>query len=464
MRDLEELLSLVRDRESKKYFEEGIKAYHAGAYRASIVETWVAVALDLISKIRYLSERQDPQAIDFVKHLDNAIQSANKAKLQKIENELLKKARELELLTPREEAELQRLYLDRNVCAHPAFVAPEEVFKPNAEQVRAHLASAVDNVLSLPAVSGRKLIDQFRQEIASDNWPSYSNYNQYVEMRFLKSARHSVKRSIVELVVKTAIEPPDLDSNSAVSSTAVSARARVAINSIALNDSILLNNAIESVIQKRQKAEGLSDTVLLRITGSLGQFQCTWTVLSDSDISRILTLVSTSDTQTLKQNRALVCWPVYHTEIEEKVGEKRSELISTFDGLQHMLKTVTYGRRNLIPAVISQIRYANTFRDAEDRLRDFAKLARESDISSLRDFGKAVRENNQVYLAMNTETILRNICEQTKEIAGVGIVWQEIADGLHEDYLHSGEGTASNEYSYSDFKDFVAAFFNLYHV
>ena len=37
MRDLEELLSLVRDRESKKYFEEGIKAYHAGAYRASIV-------------------------------------------------------------------------------------------------------------------------------------------------------------------------------------------------------------------------------------------------------------------------------------------------------------------------------------------------------------------------------------------------------------------------------------------
>ena len=88
MRDLEELLSLVRDRESKKYFEEGIKAYHAGAYRASIVETWVAVALDLISKIRYLSERQDSQAIDFVKHLDNAIQSANKAKLQKIENEL----------------------------------------------------------------------------------------------------------------------------------------------------------------------------------------------------------------------------------------------------------------------------------------------------------------------------------------------------------------------------------------
>ena len=79
----------------------------------------------------------------------------------------------------------------------------------------------------------------------------------------------------------------------------------------------------------------------------------------------------------------------------------------------------------------------------------------------MRDFGKAVRENNQVYLAMNTETILRNIREQTKEIAGVEIVWQEIADGLHEDYLHSGEGTASNEYSYSDFKDFVADFFNL---
>lgn len=459
MRDLEYLLSQVRNRESRKYFEEGVKAYQAGAYRASIVETWVAVSLDLISKIRYLAERNDTAAAEVVKKLDNAIQTGNKAELQKIENNLLKTAHKLELLTSREVAELERLYLDRNVCAHPAFVAPEEVFKPNAEQVRAHLASAVDNVLSLPAVSGRKLLNDFVLEITSGNWPSYPGSDEYVEHRFLKSARQSVKRGIVELIIKTAIEPPELDSKAAVSATTVSARARAAINSIALHEPTLLNDSIESVIQKRQQAEGLSDTTLLRIVGSLGQFERIWSVLNDSETQRICTLITNSDIETLKNCSALASQPIHNNDVEIKAEARRTELISSFEGLQHMIKTVTYGRSYLLQPVIASVRKAGSFRDAENRLRDFSALANEVDNDSLRELGKAVRANKQAYLAAETETILRNLCIQTKDLSGAGIMWHEIANGLHDDYRSSGDDRTSDAYSYSEFKEFVASTF-----
>lgn len=56
MRALEDLLNSVRDRQSREHLAEAVRAYNAGALRAAIISTWVAVALDLTGKIRELSE------------------------------------------------------------------------------------------------------------------------------------------------------------------------------------------------------------------------------------------------------------------------------------------------------------------------------------------------------------------------------------------------------------------------
>ena len=50
MRALEDLLNEVRDRESRRYLEEAIRAYHAGAFRSAIIAAWIAVAFDLIAQ------------------------------------------------------------------------------------------------------------------------------------------------------------------------------------------------------------------------------------------------------------------------------------------------------------------------------------------------------------------------------------------------------------------------------
>ena len=57
------------------------------------------------------------------------------------------------------------------MCAHPAFVAPDEVFAPSPELVRAHLAVAVDTVPSKPPTPGKKALERFEAEIAGNAFP-----------------------------------------------------------------------------------------------------------------------------------------------------------------------------------------------------------------------------------------------------------------------------------------------------
>ena len=75
MRAVEDLLNEVHDRESRRYLGEAIGSYQAGAFRAAIVATWVAVAFDLIGKIRQLDDAGDPTAGAFMRGLERAIEN-----------------------------------------------------------------------------------------------------------------------------------------------------------------------------------------------------------------------------------------------------------------------------------------------------------------------------------------------------------------------------------------------------
>ena len=87
--DLDELALTVRNKTARSYILEAIDAYRAGAYRSSIVSTWIAVTFDIISKIRELSYQGDTAARDYIDNLDKAIKSKEVGKLVKIEEGLL---------------------------------------------------------------------------------------------------------------------------------------------------------------------------------------------------------------------------------------------------------------------------------------------------------------------------------------------------------------------------------------
>lgn len=69
--DLDELLENVRLSHSKSYIQEAIISYRSGAYRSSIIATWIAICVDIIEKIRELDATNDKAANELNLKLQN---------------------------------------------------------------------------------------------------------------------------------------------------------------------------------------------------------------------------------------------------------------------------------------------------------------------------------------------------------------------------------------------------------
>ena len=60
--DLDELVLSCRTEQAKTYIQEAVGSYRAGAYRACIVATWIAVIFDLVEKVSDLALGGDAAA------------------------------------------------------------------------------------------------------------------------------------------------------------------------------------------------------------------------------------------------------------------------------------------------------------------------------------------------------------------------------------------------------------------
>ena len=70
--DLDELVLNCRDHRAKNYITEAVASYRAGAYRATIVATWIAICFDIIEKIRELALAGDIQAENLAKEIEDS--------------------------------------------------------------------------------------------------------------------------------------------------------------------------------------------------------------------------------------------------------------------------------------------------------------------------------------------------------------------------------------------------------
>jgi hypothetical protein len=176
--DLDELSLRCRDDRAKSYISEAIASYRAGAYRAAIVTTWVAVAFDVIEKLRELSLQGDARASPVYKTFEayqDQIQRGDKTAISKaleFERLLLEKARDdLQLIDQQQFIDLERLREDRNRAAHPTFQKAEVPYYPNAELVRTHIRHAIGHLLSQPPVQGKAALDELHKLVTSQFFP-----------------------------------------------------------------------------------------------------------------------------------------------------------------------------------------------------------------------------------------------------------------------------------------------------
>jgi len=204
--DLDDLLSSIRERESRRLIEEAVAAYRGGSLRPAIVATWIAVVADLFAKIREIAAAGDKAAARYIEDLDNAVSKNYLSKLQEIERDLLGKASdEFNFLSPHELRDLERLQQDRHLCAHPALVTKEVIFQPTPELARTHIVHAIGYVLSREPVQGKAALNLIFRDMLSPSFPNdKERVTRFLQGKYLGNPKPVLVRNLLAVLFKVA--------------------------------------------------------------------------------------------------------------------------------------------------------------------------------------------------------------------------------------------------------------------
>lgn len=217
--DIDELVLTVRNRNSREYISEAVNDYRARSLRSAIAATWVAITYDIISKIRELALQGDGEAIKFSTQLDRAIAlrvsspSECKKQLQAIEGQLLTLAHQkFEFLSDQEFRDMERLYEDRNLCAHPALAGDDLLFQPAPELVRTYIVQAISHLLQHPPVQGKTALARLKADLLQASFPStQAAVITFLNARYLRNIKAALVDNIVTVLLKAIIHQVDKD-------------------------------------------------------------------------------------------------------------------------------------------------------------------------------------------------------------------------------------------------------------
>lgn len=202
--DLEELMLACRTQRAEAYIQEAVNCYKAGAYRSCIVATWVAVAYDIIDKMRDLALQGDGEAEQQIQEFERIVNQGETKRSVKFEDGLLDLAKDqFDLLSPIEYEDLVRVRADRHRCAHPSSLPGDVLYQPSPETARAHMRNAVEHLLSREPLQGQAALETVMRDIRSDYFPTDKEEAiQRMRATHLANARDSLVSNTVDLVLK----------------------------------------------------------------------------------------------------------------------------------------------------------------------------------------------------------------------------------------------------------------------
>ena len=208
--DLEELVLTCSDPRSRTYIQEAVNCYKAGAYRSAVVACWIAVAFDLIDKLRTIAATGDKAAEQWIEKFDRARQTNDLVVSLELERNLVADVcTKFEFISPLEKIDLERLRDDRNRCAHPSHVSDTQVFTVPPELARLHIVSSIRSVLSQEAAYGKSVLDRLLAELDGNSFPNRpAGIRTILESGPLCRPRESLFRNYVDILVKrtTSVE------------------------------------------------------------------------------------------------------------------------------------------------------------------------------------------------------------------------------------------------------------------
>lgn len=286
LNDLDELILSCEDPRSRQYIEEAVKCSKAGAYRSSVVACWIAVAFDLVDKIRELAAAGDKEAQVEIARFETIQKAHNLPGALAFEKELPLMAKEkFEFISHIEYLDIVRLVEDRNRCAHPSQVSDNQVFSASAELARLHIFNAVSSILSKPASQGKVALERVLNDLDSKFFPS--NLEDVVilfEAGPLRRSRESLYNNLLKVLVKTVFGGEEA---SAKFNKCVLALSAIKIIHPNLWEKFF-SDCVKQAIERIRTEDALCDAVVTVVRlEKLGL----WNVLPKAEQLRILTFV-----------------------------------------------------------------------------------------------------------------------------------------------------------------------------
>jgi hypothetical protein len=394
--DLDAELLRIRDPRSRVYFGDALKCYRAGAFRAAISSTRIALAYDLIRKYRELEGLGDAEAHAFLEGWDASVAANNVAKLLDLERSLLDHAHQkMAIIDNMGLRTLKRLYEDRHLSAHPAFATRDDLYEPPDEHVRAHMMATVELVLAQRPVQGRGIFEAFSADIQSPGFPAAPQaIIDYVEQKYLANMRTSVLRNFSVVLGKSLIQniPPEWEpyqSKLAPALLCVKQRRPAEWDGVETELVKLINND--------EPANRLRSIAVLAVLPGI--------------IPRLAQSALTALHHTVVNDRSLADTPQAFTAVETE--EFRDQLVARFKALDDTAAARVLSASappSLWANALSRYAVSGNFRGAEARFDQFISPFRPIiDEIQLDELFAAVRDNGQIWDAARTPTQLADL-------------------------------------------------------
>lgn len=438
--DLDELSLTVRDRESSLYISEAINAYRGGAYRASIISSWIAVVTDIISKMRELASQGDANAKAQITSIDSAIQNKNVQQLQKIENDLLNKARsDFEFLSEQEFTDLERLKQDRNLCAHPAFVSEGLLFQPQPEMVRAHIVHAILHLLRHKPIQGKSALNKVIADIARSSFPTeQESVNRFLGEKYLNRAKDSFIKNLVIFLIKSYL-------TGETENLANKGQALIhSLNAVSYYQSSIYEGTLrEKLIHI---VEALDDEELPKIFKLIGADSRYWTLLDDPCRIRIKTLLKTLD---LKD---LVEFEVFDAMQIPEFNELLTEKFARLELIEKEQIIATNPRLEFADLAVDLYVSAGSYRSAESLGKNILlPMSQHFTGEHINKILESIVENQQITFAAGTPIILLQFLEKSKHLlSDTKEGWINFVNNINND--------PENYYSYPKLREKLVEF------
>ena len=404
--DLDELLQLVRSSYVRDYVKEAITAYRAGAYRASVTTTWVAVCVDVIEKIRELAIQDDGAAKDLANQIERIQDNTNTQQMLKFEDQILDFACDtLEFITPLEKMHLKRLKEDRNICAHPTFQKQGKHFNISPENARLHIVQAANFLFIQSPTMGKAKVSSLYELIAKETFPEDNEkaYQLLSSERYLKRAKDVVPRNLLVLIFKRIFADDDpIDQLQAKQMFA-------SINAI----SRMFPEVSQNLIADKFNAF-LADTdtqKLKRVYPLLFQCPELWTPVEEAIKERIIHLVS-----------RLSVYDIIHYNVpkcSDHIVAFVETLIEKVEGLTSKEKSKIIDhcparafKNQAIKVFLQSGSYASAYENGIDNLLPHAPYYSFDDLKTIFE---GCFKNNQIFPAGGIDQVFKDLYEVTRE-------------------------------------------------